>query len=93
MIDDLRSPHARQTIETDFYDKLYFWMLNAQTGNTYSRSIQLPNGNYTGDLLGANLQIALDEMVDPIPITNFKVSYNPLEFTIGITNTSNAVEW
>ena len=60
MIDDVCIPHAWQTIETDFNDRLYFFMLNTQTGNTYSRSIQLPNGNYTGDLLGANLQIALD---------------------------------
>ncbi len=93
MIDDVCIPHAWQTIETDFNDQLYFYMKNTQTGSTFSRIVKLPNGNYTGELLGANLQIALDEIVDPIPITNFEVTYNPLEFTIGITNTTDHIEW
>jgi hypothetical protein len=94
MIDDVCIPHAWQTNETDFNDKLYFYF-TYRSGFFFplSKIVQLPNGNYTGDLLGANLQIALDEMVLGTNMARFQVSYNPLEFTIGITNTSEAVEW
>ena len=88
MIDDACIPHAWQTIETDFNDKLYFLLTNTYFGvpATWSKIVQLPNGNYTGDLLGANLQIALNEMVLGTTIDQFQVSYSPLEFTVGIAN-------
>ncbi len=95
MIDDVCIPHAWQTIETDFNDKLYFLLTNTYFGvpATWSKIVQLPNGNYTGDLLGANLQIALNEMVLGTTIDQFQVSYNPLEFTIGIANTNPRISW
>ena len=75
MIDDVCIPHAWQTIETYFNDKIYFWMKNTSTGATLSRIVRLPNGNYTGNLLGANLQNALDEMVASIAVDSFLKSH------------------
>ena len=63
MIDDVCIPHAWQTIETDFNDKLYFYLRYTIAGvpiGFWRKIVQLPNGNYTGDLLGANLQIAVN---------------------------------
>jgi len=81
-IDEVCIPHAWYTIEENVNDKMYLFILNLTTRATRSIIIQIPDGNYTGDLLKAALQTIFTSAVSTIGVV-LTVGYN--SNTVNIT--------
>ena len=89
-IDEVCIPHAWYTIEENVNDKMYLFILNLTTRATQSIIIQIPEGNYTGDLLKSALQTVFNSALAGIGVS-LTVSYNSNTVNISI-NVSGAFE-
>ena len=87
-IDEVCIAHSWYTIEENVNDKLYLFIVDLTSRATRSIIIQIPNGNYTGDLLKSVLQTVLNGAIAGIGAGLFAlsltVSYNPNTFNINI---------
>ena len=91
-VDEICIPHAWYSIEKNINDKLYIHELDTGTQQRASTVIQIPSGNYNGDLLKSTLQ----SLIAPaVAFSSFNVNYDPLTFsiTIQITGNVNVVFW
>ena len=55
-VDEICIPHAWYSIEKDIHDKLYLYDMDMTSRERASIIIQVPPGNYNGDLLKSTLQ-------------------------------------
>ena len=80
--------HAWYSIEKDINDKLYIHELDTGTRDRASTVIQIPPGNYNGDLLKSTLQ----SLITPaVAFGSFSVNYDPTTFSITIQIAGNNV--
>ena len=81
IVDEICIPHAWYSIEKDINDKLYMHELDTGTSVRASTVIQIPPGNYNGDLLKTTLQ----SLITPaVAFSSFSVNYDPNTFGISI---------
>ncbi len=87
-IDEICIPHSWYSIEKDINDKLYIYVLDTTSRQRASTVIQIPPGNYNGDLLKSTLQ----SLITPaVAFGSFSVSYDPNTFSITIQIAGNNV--
>jgi hypothetical protein len=87
-VDEICIPHAWYSIEKDINDKLYIHELDTVTRARASTVIQIPPGNYNGDLLKSTLQ----SLITPaVAFGSFSVNYDPATFSITIQIAGNTV--
>jgi hypothetical protein len=87
-VDEVCIPHSWYSIEKDINDKLYLYGMDFSTRVRFAVVIQVPPGNYTGDLLKTSLQSLINSIV---PFGNFSVSYDPGTFSISIQVSAGSV--
>ncbi len=87
-VDEICIPHAWYSIERNINDWLYIHELDTSSRARASTVIQIPSGNYNGDLLKTTLQ----SLITPaVAFGSFSVSYDPTTFSISIQVAGNAV--
>ena len=87
-VDEICIPHAWYSIEKDINDKLYLYEHDVNTNQRASVIVQLPPGNYNGDLLKSTLQ----SLITPAVATgSFNVNYDPITFSITIQVANNTI--
>ena len=87
-VDEICIPHAWYSIEKDINDKLYIYEMDMNTRQRASVIVQLPTGNYNGDLLKSTLQ----SLITPAVATgSFNVNYDPITFSITIQVADNSI--
>ena len=80
-VDEICIPHSWYSIEKNINDKLYIHELDTGSGVRSSTVIQIPPGNYNGDLLKTTLQ----SLITPaVAFSSFSVNYDPTTFGISI---------
>ena len=89
-VDEVCIPHSWYSIEQDINDKLYLYGMDMSTRVRFSIVIQVPPGNYTGDLLKTSLQSLITSSV---PFGSFSVSYDPGTFSISIQSAGSVAFW
>ena len=87
-VDEICIPHSWYSIEKNINDKLYIHELDIYNGTRASTVIQIPSGNYNGDLLKSTLQSLLTPAV---AVGSFSVSYDPTTFSITIQVATNTI--
>ena len=87
-VDEVCIPHSWYSIEQDINDKLYIYGMNMSTRVRYSTVIQVPPGNYTGDLLKTTLQSLINSVLS---YGSFSVGYDPGTFSISISIAASSV--
>ena len=87
-VDEICIPHAWYSIEKDINDKLYIYEMDTTTRQRASIIIQIPPGNYNGDLLKSTLQ----SLIPPtVTFGIFHVIYDPTTFSITIQVANNNI--
>jgi hypothetical protein len=87
-VDEICIPHSWYSIEKNINDKLYIHELDIYNGTRASTVIQIPSGNYNGDLLKSTLQ----SLITPaVAFGSFSVSYDPTTFSITIQVATNTI--
>ncbi len=89
---DICTSHAWQLVETMFNAVFYLLMRRFAAAWAYSKTIRLPNVNYTRYISGTRLEIILNEMIATRMIAHLETPYNLSEFTVGITNNNSIIE-
>ena len=85
-VDEICIPHAWYSIEKDINDKLYLYEMDMDTRVRASIIVQIPPGNYNGDLLKSTLQ----SLITPaVAFSSFNVNYDPTTFSITIQIAGN----
>ena len=78
-VDEICIPHAWYSIEKDINDKLYLYEMDMTSRERASIIVQIPPGNYNGDLLKSTLQ----SLITPaVAFSSFNVNYDPTTFSI-----------
>ena len=87
-VDEICIPHAWYSIEKDINDKLYINEMDTTSRERASIVIQIPPGNYNGDLLKTTLQ----SLITPaVTFGSFNVIYDPNTFSITIQVANNNI--
>jgi hypothetical protein len=85
-IDEISIPHAWYTIETSINDRLYIQMLNTTNRQRSNIIATVAPANYNGTSFKVAVQAALDAQALPDTDSKLVVDFDPLTYTIGISN-------